>query len=648
MDSWFPKVVPVFNQTQEHPNGQFYEAIIQNTLKKILKENFEIEGNDQINPLQLKEKFFATLPLIKRDGNEQFLCGNSPSFYLLADHRSNLFKFFFEMISNWLIPGKRLNILLFNAIDFYIPAFGEDRIYALCEIILQVDSLSEQKEIFRMFPNLAKEIHLGVSSAYFARRILEIKGLTMDEKMAMIQENITFVIKKNPNFFNYNIFVDMQHLLSTCSEEFKNLRGCRHLARMICIHYYFRKTLVEKVQLASSKRYVKLKIFRSKIPSQIIDEKKNILGIIVAVNFFDEKEIFDGRHLLKAIEDYLPGVALIEGSLIVNRWDKERICLLYIEIEKIDGTKFRGEELLQLRRDLGEDLKDRIEHLMHPVFMPRNEEEIMRNILSLSNQIKYLRDIPQLFVSFDEQTQTNLFFTIIIVRVLINGSLSIKEMFNNADTFLQYIHDSQRIIGCIRKKYSKEATVFRVRLLKNPFLREDHSIDLYKARSVVVSELVRIIGKIRDFNGGLISKQNDALNQLRRRLADIGTYNDFLLENFFYSLHPAIMRTLISPDALKILFLMMIEGLDKNEMGLSLHRDLNAIYVMILSRDSSIDKALSKHFSNENILSVELATTYVNYYGSLCLGYIYTCDDPYKQDYFCQAIEVALLNMNLE
>ena len=55
---------------------------------------------------------------------------------------------------------------------------------------------------------------------------------------------------------------------------------------------------------------------------------------------------------------------------------------------------------------------------MPPVFMPRNEEEIMRNIVSLSDQIKYLRDIPQVFITFDEQTTANLFFTIIMVRLL--------------------------------------------------------------------------------------------------------------------------------------------------------------------------------------------------------------------------------------
>src|SRR5262249_28102216 len=150
-----------------------------------------------------------------------------------------------------------------------------------------------------------------------------------------------------------------------------------------------------------------------------------------------------------------------------------------------------------LSKELPIDLKDRIEHLMHPVFMPRNEEEIVRNVLSLSSQIKYIRDIPQLTISFDEQTLTSLFFTVILVRVLKPDSRPIQDTFRRGETFLTYIHDRCRSLGFLRKKYLKEATIFRVKLAKGKFLRRDHSIDLNKARQAIFDELTRLLGDLR-------------------------------------------------------------------------------------------------------------------------------------------------------
>ena len=85
------------------------------------------------------------------------------------------------------------------------------------------------------------------------------------------------------------------------------------------------------------------------------------------------------------------------------------------------------------------------------------------------------------------------------------------------------------------KKHRKEASVHRVKVPKEQFLRRDHSIDLYKARQTVVSEISRVVGEIRDYNGGMISKQNELLCSVKRLLGDMKNSDELLLENFFYS-----------------------------------------------------------------------------------------------------------------
>ena len=179
------------------------------------------------------------------------------------------------------------------------------------------------------------------------------------------------------------------------------------------------------------------------------------------------------------------------------------------------------------------------------------------------------------------------------------------------------------------------------------FLRDDHSIDLYKARQVVVAELERVLDKLRDYNGGMITKQNELLGKVRRLLAEEGVYNDLLLENFFYSLTPASMRSVFEPESLKTLFLMMLDLLEQgiypnDHYGISIHRELESVFVMITSDAPGLREEMGRSLATLNLQPTEVGTVYVNTSGTPCLGYIYCCDDPYKQEHFCGTIQHVL------
>jgi hypothetical protein len=335
---------------------------------------------------------------------------------------------------------------------------------------------------------------------------------------------------------------------------------------------------------------------------------------------------------------------VVEESFFSNKRGHESLGTLYLEIQKAGNQNFTGEELQALRRELPNDLKDRIEHLMHPVFMPRNEEEVVRNVLSLSSQIKYLRDIPQVTISFDEQTHGNLFFTVILVRVIKQGDRTIQELFKSSKSPYTYLHERTKEVGSLRKKYLKEATIFRVKLPKGEFLRRDGSIDLYKARQTVFQELCRVVGEVRDYNGGMISKQNELLCNVRTLLQDHVKFNELLLENFFYSLTPVIMRTVLEAEALKTLFLMLLESLDGGALfadgySLSIKHDVNFVYVMIKSGDRTLKEELGRLFTKMQLSSSDLANAYVKVYEVPYMGYIYRCSDSHKQRNFCQIIQ---------
>ncbi len=285
--------------------------------------------------------------------------------------------------------------------------------------------------------------------------------------------------------------------------------------------------------------------------------------------------------------------------------------------------------------------------------MPSNEEEIMRHILSLSHQIKYTRDIPQVVISFEEQTNDSLIFTVILLRLLKTDSKPVKELFQETQSFLNFTLDRSKIVGYLRKRYAKEATIFRVMLGKESFLRADHTIDLYKARQSVVIELSRIVGEFRDFNGGMIAKQSELLSLVRSAVSEVGKYDDLLLENFFYSLHPVIMRNVLEPTALKTLFLMLEEILEEIPEKMQnylckMRSEANFIYIMLALPQHKLKEDIENKLAALSIPTTDLAITFIRRYDTSCVGYIYRSDNEKKRTQFCDTILHALSQSDLQ
>lgn len=352
-----------------------------------------------------------------------------------------------------------------------------------------------------------------------------------------------------------------------------------------------------------------------------------------------DKEIFEKGHLIFAIQNHIPNAVIVENSFFEDQRSNDHFCTLYLEIEKNNGEKFSNLEITKLRKTIPDDILDGIEQLMHTVFMPRNEEEIMRNILNLSAEIKYLHDLPQIMIIFDEQTYSKLSFTIIVVRVVKPGGDSIQELFAKNETFLDHTPDRCKTIGYLRSKYIKEATVFNVKVDKEKFIRRDHSIDLNKARQAIVFELLRVIGEFRDFNGGMIFKQNKLLSEVKLLLGGDVNLNELLFENFFFSLMPIVMRTVLEPEALKTLFLMLKETIDMpfapdNSYVMHLYMQPSFVFMIVKSEHRLSREEMIHPLNVLQAKSSEIATAYTQVHDLNYYGYIFRSTNSNRRDQF--------------
>jgi len=625
------KIIPQIQTSYDLEKG--YQEGIEELLEKILPPDFFTDNERNKKLAFLSEH----LPIIKWIENPSTL-----SIVLLCKHRRGAASFFYDMISRWLVPQKRLNIDLFFSSDFYLSDLISSA-FTIAHIAIHVENKDQWEEIKCNMRSVDTEIRLGAVSNYHANRILEFKGLSPDGKTAMIQEKIGSLIHNRSKDYDKSIFAQMQRFLVTCKEEFKNLRDYHHISRIISILYLLRKLLKQKIEGFPSKRHFILKFLKTKLHHAEGD--KNVLGMLVGLNFLQEHEVFEKNHLMSAIKSYIPTAKAIDDSFIIDRNQGSKIQTIYLEIEKEDGKDFTFDEIQLLRISMPDHLKGHIEYLMHPIFMPRNEEEVLRNIMVLSRQLKYVQDIPQMIITFDQQKGQDLSFTVIFLRVMKQDSLSISDLMKKFEKKLKVTCDRIRKVGTLRRKYPKEAAVFRVLLSSKRYLRANHSVDLYKAREDVLKEMVRVFGEIRDYNGGMIFKQNELFRALKSSLGVISKKHEFLLEKFFFALTPIEMRSIAPAEHLKTLFLMLLQFMKKEK---SFYRTQDWFYkqdakkvAMILPSDpirrSRVMEIVGNlGFSTHQLLSFSLEGEYS------CLGYLLLSDDKDKQDHFIRTISRSL------
>jgi hypothetical protein len=122
----FPLITTVFDSGKDHPHSLLHSGSIQSTLMRLLPPDFSFSGKEwEENEGEFLEELHRILPLFKWIEWKESSGYEAPfkvrfgskshciSLFLVNLHRRNAAKFFYEMISRWLLPGKRLNISSF-------------------------------------------------------------------------------------------------------------------------------------------------------------------------------------------------------------------------------------------------------------------------------------------------------------------------------------------------------------------------------------------------------------------------------------------------------------------------------------------------------------------------------------------------------
>lgn len=689
----FPHLIqPVYSQ-QGISSVEFdaYVAFIEQILRHLLPSDLiaALSANNDVKTIKEHfSAFFNDLPLLDWNDPEHAPCTLCATLLCPSDFTHGVGRYICDILTRWLVPGKFINICSVRSLNFRFTAYPMQHLF-LHQLLLDIDSEQDLSILKSNRENLTKEVRLTISSVRHARSVVTVKKLSLQQKQALIEENLASVIdrpsknldnnvfdqmhhfflhlsaedkikqiqnqfapylEQKPKVFDRDIFSEIKHAILLFGDRFTGLRTLRHISRLISYQYLFRKTLMRLILASPEERHLSLKLIKAEIPSsQTRSESKPVLGLLGAMNVLRENELFEERHVLEAILRCLPTARKIENSFVLDRRSHDPARIFYLEIEKVDDAPFSLQEIRGLKKHLPHELKESVENVLHPVLMPRNEEEIMRNIVLLSQQLKYTNDIPQVIISFDLQTDEFLQFIVILLRILRDEDPPLTTILANAtDMKIEGIETKK--VGLLRKRYPKEASVFKVSLNKTHFFRKDFTIDLFRARQAVSCELDRIFSGIRDFNGGILSKQQEVFTELQTLVQESPSHKDFLLENFFFSITPPLRQTLIRPPTLKTLFSLMQEAFKadyaKEAFFLKAEFESDQVLVMAASPYASLKEELFALIPKLKIPAAALSYTQVNTYGTYCIGYIYQNHEPELRNLFYATLQSCLQEWN--
>ncbi len=517
---------------------------------------------------------------------------------------ANTGAFFYHLLTRGLLQNKVVTLFSLHQMEFYLGVDALDKWY-VAQVEVLVENEDEDMLIREKLPLFARELKLGLSSEKYARDILDSKPLVYDQKISIIRQKLIDITLKFPSYADQELFVEMSRFLALSETEFRIQRSYLHLLRLIGAQYSLRRKIIKASRIVFDRRHLYLRFLPTRLDFAF--GSKQVLGLIVTVLLQDPQEFFGEKHIIQAIQKFIPRVQAVKNSCYQHTLEK--IQTLYLEVEKIGGGFFSAAELRLLKNVLAEELKGRIEKLMPPVFMIRNEEEIMKNILTLSQELHDPEDIPQVMIKFEEQTATELLFSVILVQPVAEDNVKsiLPHEFSGARVAVDRIQTIERL----NRKYYKEATLLQIHLFKEPFLRSDFSVNTYLARQKVVALLQDVFGEIRDYTGGMISQQEERLFELKKI---IGIEHHELLESFFLSMNPLEARFTQPLSALKVLFFKLLKGLEAEAPYCALHHEEEGSVAVICSQDGELKEAVKVPKST--------ISTCVTYRETQCLAYL--------------------------
>jgi hypothetical protein len=217
-------------------------------------------------------------------------------------------------------------------------------------------------------------------------------------------------------------------------------------------------------------------------------------------------------------------------------------------------------------------------------------------------------------------------------------SLPIVELLQRHDQQNIFQLEMTKQMGILRKRYPVEAYLLIASLPKERFVRKSH-INLYRARQYLVKEMKEMVGPLRDFNGGMLSREQELLSKIQ-------TYAPFVdettTEALFYAIDPPIMRTQIDASLAGELFSKIDKLLDdpySDDGPLFDESSEEGVIAVITTNSLALQKRIKEVALPLCETSHDLAITSIQRGGRICLGVAFRSPETKQRALFKESLK---------
>lgn len=438
-----------------------------------------------------------------------------------------------------------------------------------------------------------------------------------------------------------SIFSDLYLMYLLASKKFLDHRSPAHLFRLVLSVHLMQKKLQHSATFFPNLRHLDIRW----IPTALLFpfSSKPVLGCLIGFNVMDRYELFDEENILLALQKYLPELRLVKESSYTHTSQHKNIKIFYLEIEKKNGDYFSLLEKKLLKNSLEDKVKNSIQTLSPSIYMGHNEEETYKNILVLSQEIHSPQDIPQAYIALHQQTKKEIIFRVTLVHITPFHRFSLKERFFDC----QFVSQRNLTVKHL-ENHPIEAHIFCLHFPREAsFLRSDGSLDFYHARQKVVSLLKAAIGDFRDYNGGILLKQQELLQSFKEHFPELAKKDPELLESFFYALTPLEQQVCLQPETLATLFNFYLEN-RKQKLAkgftytLKIHPDNDKTYILVHGDSASLAETITTLIRDQHFRTHEMAYAIIDNPEGLFFNCILLHSESSNTEPFIQSLRQSL------
>ncbi|MBM3196929.1 MAG: hypothetical protein FJZ61_02975 [Chlamydiae bacterium] len=509
-----PKVLDFYRSTKERIMQQIFS-------------NCECSKEFVDRPALLRSK----LPLFYVERAQEHPLG--VSMYLLSKERDGLSHYFFTQCSTALLPGHITPLERFFSSNVRLEGF--DGALTLIEAYVVFQTQSAFVLFNENLDRFMEEVRRGCEKQDVLERILERKRGGANRVYLLLQD----LLEPLKNRFSFSSHLMEKFLRRFWVEFNERIEGApleKKWKKWFVRYVFLQKQIRNFEEGPAVEKEHKVQVFF--IGAK---EDRKTLGLALYLPLAPN-EVFELKHLKKSLQLIHPSIDVDESSFV--RLHHDSIFLVEIKTHL---------ERFEIERGLRFTLTSSIERYVHQVFMPRNEEDVMRRIVTLCNEISSKEDIPQVAIHFERQYESYLSYLVLIVKPYDTTPIERLTAIRKQGIGVH--------LEATRRFYQKlveiEASTVRIDIDLKGFIRADHSIDSLKVRAHITDFLKKIFPNFRDYNGGMISKQIDNLRLFKGLLKD---HDETYLENFFLSLQPVEIQYLAKLDPLLEMFHFFMSG----------------------------------------------------------------------------------------